>query len=523
MKKYSLGIFIDGHLLKAALINRTGKKLIIEKLDTFKLYELLEQINEPKENSNEQNHHTPKTIKGDDPFNIELENFKESEEGGIPNEVNSNLDIITELHHRMCPENATVAFNLIDANVLYKTISGLKESQPNKIKKAVWKEFNENASLEPRLENVGYQEAYDGKIVGMYHDDPLILASLILEANRVSQVRPPLIKLIDTIEFTLAHEIRLSHNIEEEEYTAILVFAKTFTKIFFMRGEEIISVLPTIDEGANSETICETVFSKILFEFDSGNIGPLTHLILVGESEQAKAENYFKRKLPALAIEHFQSVRATLDPHLNSEHIKAQSYGIPIALALKAMDGRNDSPYKQNFIPRRIRDKQFQYKLAWHGILMLCLLFLGVLFLSSASVQKKKESETIKHIISNINTQIDAKSSLNTQQDSLNSEIMKLEKSATLLDSLSQNTTRWSPILETFSDAFNKLGPFYIDRIKTLSKDEILIETEITKREQVAKLERFMANGTVINVSKSEEEGSDELKMKLECKINSQK
>ena len=517
---YSLGIFIDGSYLRAALISKGNNKPVVEKLETFKLYEQLDQSKEYA-NGSQAGDKTQQPNAGSDEktLEIQLADFEEQTSSTLISQAQSNLDVISELVHRLCPSRTSVSFNLNDSNVLYKNIANIKESNITKTKKAIWREFNEDVRLPAKLDHIGFIKHHNTRILGLLHDDPLVLASMLLEINKFSKSNPVNIKLIDTIEFALAHEIKQSYSLEKEEYGAVIVFAKAFTKIFFMHGDLVIAVIPTIDEGSNSETICETVFSKILFEFDSGNIGPLSRLFLVGEFHQANALQFFKRKLPALPVQGFNSNRAIISGDIDQKLTKIEEYGIPVSLALKALDRKNLLPYNHNFLPRRIRDKQSVYKIAWHGAAMLFILFACVLFLTHQIIVKAMDIKNAEQQVTTMEKEIESKASVQSELDSLGLKMAILEKTVSLLDSLNQNTTRWTPTIETVSAAFKEVGPFYLERLETPSTGRLLIESQFSDRKQVAELERFIAKSMVMNVVESEESEKEAIRLKLDCQI----
>jgi hypothetical protein len=524
MKKNALGIFIDGQTLRAALLSKREDEVRIEMMEAYDLYSSLD-LNGSAEALPDQSamgegpndsHETSEM----GPFGFNSGESKDATDPSAISEANTNFDIIIDMLNRMCPKGASLAFNLCDSATLYKNIPVIAETKIHKIKRTIWKELNEETSSEPDLENVGFIKRQNGSYLGMVHDDPLVLSTLLLETIRVTKSRPPKIELIDAIEFALAHEIRVSYNVQESEHIAILLFAKSFTKVFFMRGPEIETVLPTIHEGAESKNVCETIFSKILFEFDSGNIGPLHRMILVGEIDKSKAEQFFHEKLPTLNIQRFESGRVSLAPEVEPFARRIAYYGVPIALALKQLESKIAPPYNQNFLPRRIRDKQSVYKVAWHGFAMLGVLFLCAFFLSFESFKKAQEIQLAQASLASLNQELNRLSSVQSEVDSIRTEISSLEKGSSLLDSLAQSTTRWTPIVETFSDAFNRIGVFSIVHLETPAPGTLLVDAELTTKEQVANLERFIAKSKVISVINTKEEGSSTLKVTLECRVN---
>jgi len=179
------------------------------------------------------------------------------------------------------------------------------------------------------------------------HDDPLLLSSLLFESTRLKQARPHKVELIDTVEFALAHSLVAKRQVKPDQDTAVIVFAQTFTKVFFMRGAFIETILPTIHEGSDSDKVCDTAFSKLLFELDSGRFSNLRQVVVAGDVERTQAQKLFKEKLPDIPVTRLDFDDLALGYHAEALTGRTCPYAVPIALALKALDGRAETPLYQ--------------------------------------------------------------------------------------------------------------------------------------------------------------------------------
>ena len=516
MGKRVLGIFIDGQILKSALVHKIEDSLVLERMETVKLYDSLDLSETMDALEDDEENDVFASEEEESPFELD----GDAENSMTVVQADSNADVILDLIKNMIPKGTSVAINICDTYTVYKDIPALSDGKLKNIKKDIWKEFNPGAELDPITENVGYFKRHDGSYVGMYHDDPIVFSTLLAETIEYTKKQPPRIDLIDTIEFALAHEVSYGFDLGENEHVAVIVFAKRFTKIFFMLGNEIELVLPTIHEGSDSKSICETILSKILFEFDSGNIGPLHRMIMVGDSEVVNAEQIFQEKLISLPIQRFDIERLTFASEIETQENRIKDYGVAIALAIKALEGRKDSLYNQNYLPRRIRDKQSVYKLAWHGMVTLALLFVCVMFLSYNSIKRSQEIQLAKESIGELDYKLQSLASVEMEVDSLRFQINKLQAGASLLDSLLQNVTRWSPVMEIFSDAHRKVGNFSIVNMKTNTNNKFVVDAEVTDKNAVAELERFINNSRVLSVVTTQQEAGNNLRVQIECVVD---
>jgi len=514
MKKRALGIFIDDYQLKAALLVANGKQAEVETLETFQLVEQLEDRESLEAKKDEKSI----TIE-DQGFGLDIENSGLIDtDKELPADGKTNIDIIIDIINRMIPKGTRVGFNLSNSFTLYKNITDIQETNKKKLKKAIWSDFYESNNGDTKFENVGFLKRTDGSLLSVVHDDPLVLSALFDEACTITRSNPVRLSLVDTIEFTLAHELTQNYDFDKDSNSAVIIFADGFTKIFFMQGNEIKSVLPTIHEGADSETVCDTAFSKILFELDSGNISSLNNIILVGENARLESDVYFKKRLPELKIIRFDAARAANGINMDKYDSQMESYSIAIALALKMLDEKNTVPYNQNFLPSRIRDKTSIYKISWHGLLLLIILFLSAFFVTTKSISNNIQIKKAGIKSAFLDNELVNLKSVAHQVDSLRNEINELKKSTALIDSMTKETIRWTPTLEKFSNAFKEIGPFSITKINTPFPGHMIVELKMKNREQVAKLERFM-DFSLISAVYTAEEDREFINVTLDCQV----
>ena len=500
MNKRALGIFIDEYQLKAALLVNNGKQVEIEALEAFNLNEQLEERDSMDSAKEEK-----KLNMDDQGFGVELEEKPvDFDDADKPNDGKSNIDTIIDIINHLIPKGTRVGFNLSNSFTLYKNINDMQEHNRKKIKQMIWSDFYEGTVNDAKFENVGYLKRNDGSYLSVVHDDPLVLAALFDEATSILRTQPIKLSLVDTIEFSLANELVKSYEFEQEDHTAVIVFAEGFTKIFFMKGPEIVSVLATIHEGADSETVCDTAFSKILFELDSGNIASLNNVVLVGEISRLDAEAYFKNRLPELEIIRFDATRASQGVQMERYENQLESFAIAIALAMKIMDEKDSTIYSQNFLPTRIRDKTAVYKIGWPGFLLLVFLFISAFFITNKSISNNFEIKKARSNIAFLNNELNGLKSVAHEVDSLRSEIDALKNNTALIDSMTKETIRWAPTIEALSNAYNDIGPFSIYKIETRDKQHMIIDMRMENRQQVVKLERFIDFSLISAVYTSE-------------------
>ncbi len=518
-KKFALGIFLDGYRMTAALLSKAGQRTLIEMLEHFDLEEqLLPQDRAITGIRVTDLHNRIEPGPGkDNPFELEMALEGHGESSREISEIKTNIDVILRMLQTMCPQESKLAFNLIDSFMLYKSIDDIGASSTIKIKRAIWQDLFVEPPTEAKLENIGFVKNGTRRYLAVVHDDPLVLAALLFEAMQLMRSRPPQIALVDTIDFALAHALTARNILREESVSALLLFAQSFTKIILFHGTRIEEVLPTIHEGADSDHICETLFSKLLFEIDSGRIPAIHQLILTGEIERPQAMRFFRDKLPGAEISRFEFSDLPLGHRAEALLNRSIPYTVAIALAEKTLEEKSKTPYRHNFLPRRIRDRQSVYRIAWHGILMLTILFGFVLFLMFNLISGRQEISTLRRTNVRLEVELQQLSLVAHEVDSLRMEIARLEEGTALIDSLNRHTTRWAPVVQNLSRAHDAAGPFSIVHLLTNDQGILLAEAELSSRSQVARLERMMQPSRIVNVSNNVDKSGPQLVVKLEC------
>ncbi|MDR9367067.1 MAG: hypothetical protein RI575_17160 [Balneolaceae bacterium] len=68
---------------------------------------------------------------------------------------------------------------------------------------------------------------------------------------------------------------RVNYTLGTDDITGLIAIGTHSSRIIFMKGEQIVNVLPIITDGENSNDVLNTIFSKILFEIDKGDLPKL--------------------------------------------------------------------------------------------------------------------------------------------------------------------------------------------------------------------------------------------------------
>lgn len=81
-----------------------------------------------------------------------------------------------------------------------------------------------------------------------------------------------------------------------------------------MKGDKLWLVSPIITEGVRSRKFLNTVFSKILFQLDTGEVPNLDRLIICNNSLGEEGISFFKERFPDVEVSEFEFAEELFDP-----------------------------------------------------------------------------------------------------------------------------------------------------------------------------------------------------------------
>ena len=156
-----------------------------------------------------------------------------------------------------------------------------------------------------------------------------------------------------------------------------------FSRLIFLKGKNFLHFAPVISEGRTSPNIENTLYSRILLEQDSAGIMRLDRIFLAGESHKLELKQFLAPQFAEAPIEYL--VPRNLDTGALQQSVEeiTSEYAVPISVAMRVLDPKNPDYYSIDLLPQSFREGQKVFKLAWHGYLLMLLIFMGTLFFTS--------------------------------------------------------------------------------------------------------------------------------------------
>ena len=294
----------------------------------------------------------------------------------------------------------------------------------------------------------------------------------------------------------------INYNLKDDDITGLIAIGENNSRILFMKGKHIINVLPIITMGESSEDILNTIFSKILFEIDKGELTKITRLLIVKSLKLTdKVKSFFQDQFENVEVEFL-----TLNPEIVSyseENFDSPAYLQPylsaIGAAWAASDVNSEELTNFSILPEYIREKQRVLKLEWHGILLLVLIAVTPLFINYLYNSKAAELQKIEQQIHFIDTEIAEYQPIAIMAEDMMTEFALIKDENDRLLNLSQYSQKWSQVFEIFNDGLNNLSGVWLTSLRT-DGSNINITGVALNRSQFPNIAALFSDGNIRQV-----------------------
>jgi len=515
-----IGISFEGTVVRFAKIRTTKSGIEVVRLDKLTLVDELTEDNQDTEDvSFEDMNYDAESIFGigeketeqesDDEI-IDLEDFDtaegEADSFDLVDEAEApatNEMVLYNYFSKLEGKNQNIGINVPAGNAIFQFV---KENDYSNLKKKELTELVEDKlkaiyGEQPHKNNYEYYLREDGSIV---------IASVDLE--------PPGLQLINRVNDLYSGKLFISevtpdesvmvglfkdhYQTDETQITALLKFGPKKCRMIFMIGGQILQVSPVINEGTESKTFLNTIFSKILFQLDTGEVPGLDKIIIYNNSLGEEAIDFFRKSFPDLEIADFEFDSDKFTCRENQK-IALPSYTSTIGIACAAA-GVNKSVYPPiSFLPEYIAERQKVFQLHWHGFLLLFLIGISPIVINYFYQQNAQKIDSLSHEIRQLENQIQQVNPIVEQTNAYSEDLAQLQDQIVLLDTLSQGTIRWTVSLDKFNNAVNTIGGMWITNLRQ-ANENLMVEGISLYRSRIPQLAKQFSEVTLLNVRKDE-------------------
>ena len=267
-------------------------------------------------------------------------------------------------------------------------------------------------------------------------------------------------------EISLQNVIRLNEDPGEEDYIAIIDMEETSTRIIISKGGNIVHIPPPVQAGTETPEVMNTIFSKILYEQDMGDMPDFQKIILTGESKDVNAKEFLDEKFGDVEVEYL-TIR-TDKIEIPEELIEdLPEYAVPLGMALNALIPKDNSILPVNMLPDYVMARQKTLKLVWHGMIALAAIFTIPFIFNWQNSEKATQKFEMTQRLNYLNSSIVDLEWVEPLLDSIAIRLALADENMTLVDSLSIGTLRFSVTLNTINEAVRKVNSIWLTELNT--------------------------------------------------------
>jgi hypothetical protein len=505
-----IGLSLEGTRLRLAVVEAGKKQIIVKQLST---YELPRTTSEPAaalpEKPTYKDDFDDLIFGGDENDEskaVETTTWDMTEEGvDDAMKAESNEALLASLISAISPKSANLALAIPSGMALHQIFT---DADYKKRKKKELK-----ALVSDRLTSVYERPLTEDNFAWMIRDhDGAMVVSSFDGANPLLEIADATLPLISgklfirdikPEELYLVGLVNANYDIRDTEYTVVIHIHEHHTQVIIMHGSEIVSILPTINEGSKSNRVMKTIFSKLLFELDRGQLPTIDRIVLTGDTVKGKAvtfleEQFMEVQIGQLALNPLKVIL----PEGFAEDVLPYATAIGAAWAAS---GNDASAFpKLSLIPPYVLTRQAVFKLDWHGYLLLALIAVSPFMFNQAYKAKQNEIETKIADIANLNQQISENKVLSTVVDLLTAEMGAIDVNTALLDTLAKDTQTWSYTLSLLNSEVSRIQGVWIQNIQYDEKT-IIIQGFSLHRDRIPKISNLFENAIIQQVIEKEE------------------
>lgn len=303
---------------------------------------------------------------------------------------------------------------------------------------------------------------------------------------------------------------RTNYTLGSDDITGLIAIGSSSSRVIFMKGEQIVNVLPIITDGENSNDVLNTIFSKILFEIDKGDLPKITRLLLVQSAKLSeKAKRYFDKQFEDVRVDFLTPSSEHLsytDEILNSP-VYLQPYLTALGAAWAASKINEKEFSDLSLLPEYIREKQRVLKLEWHGIAILVLIALTPLFLNYLYQSKSAELSDLQQEIRVINNQIEELQPTATMTEDLMSEITELNTENERLRELAQYSQQWSETFRILNEGVNDISGIWLTSLNADDNNSLTFDGYSLTRSNIPEFTELFTDANIQQVTETDARG----------------
>jgi len=515
-KKYT-GLAIQDDVIRVARLRVDGNDIVLTKLDRLSLVEEVDaEAQTPDMDGDDSGFETDEGA--DSIFGLEEDEEEQDVDedldlSGLDDDEDLGLDMVDEsetpqsnemlLYDILMDSEAdklNLGLNIPAGHTIFQVI---RETDFNEVKTSDLVEDLEDKLQsiygEPKTsDNYSYEIRDDGSLLLGSIDEESVTLQIVNSARELYSGKLSIESVLSD-EISLVGLVRANYELDPDEMTAIIHFGKENCRVVFMKGEEIWLVSPIINEGTNKKSFMNTIFSKILFQLDTGEVPNLDRIVLANNTVGDSAVEFFRENFPDIKVENLSFTEDFIQTE-NVDESSIPRFTTAIGAALAASGVRAEAFPEISFIPKYVADRQKIFKLQWHGMLILFLIFLTPITFNYFYNQNARQIDNYSSELDQLNSQLEKVTPIVQKSNELSGNLSTLKEKLTMLDTLAQGSKEWSTKMRMLNQGIQSVGSSWVTSFSQ-SQDGTFIQGFTLYRNRVPQIVALFDDATLQSVN----------------------
>ncbi|TLY33515.1 MAG: hypothetical protein E6K56_00730 [Ignavibacteria bacterium] len=487
----AIGLFVDGLELRCAKLSLKRGNVVLEELQTAQLATKLED-----------RHAASGELEalGESIDTFALPTSTEAVQAG----AGDNNSVLLAMLSKYPTASYVLSYAITEPSIYYHMLEGDFGLKGKKLKERILAELRSVRSVQPALDAIDYFHSADKNLVTVVREDGTALLNSVEQIKTFLGNRLPKMALIEIADVALMNLARANYGFAPDEITTIIYVGVEFTRLIFMRGSEFFHFAPVLGEGHDSPNIQNTIYSRLLLEQDNMGLPRIDKILLAGECRRVALDEFLRGQLTEVDVQYLRApyLDATALPAEQQEQIP--EYAIAIAAAWKALDDDHPAFYPVNLLPESVREGQRTFKLAWHGQILLVLVFIFTFYFTSQYGKIQKEVSTKRQTLSQLQDKVAENNKLKAAITALGEQIDRYNTALAVYDSLVPGADRWNKTIAQLTKGVEDLGAVWVTEVKSLGAGAMSIQGYTLYRARIQRIAAMFDNSTLAKVEVKE-------------------
>ncbi len=365
---------------------------------------------------------------------------------------------------------------LTEPALYYHVFEGSPEKKNSKVTQEIINDIQESKNVTIDKENLGYIELANKSLLSVFLGGEVGCIKLINSLAHYNGSRFYKIAAVKSAEISLAYYVAKRKKFFPDDYSLIVYIGREYSKLIFLRGRKLLHIGAILDIGTINLHTYDVYFSKILLEMENGSIPTLDNIIVCGEDDSENLLLSFYGTFPEANVSRLDFNDIDISKLKSDPKKDISAYSVPIAAAVDYFDDLSKVNAGINLLPKYVKEEQKFIQFAWHGYLMLPILFIATFFITQKILFNRSEINRLNDNITKQTILLRKNEKILNEISDLDGKINNFDKTQKILDSASVGTGKWSKALRVISKYYSLKKDIWITKLSTLSNDKVTVE-----------------------------------------------